>query len=89
MGILPDAQFTNTLVPLEPGDIFILYTDGVTEQENENKEEFSLDRLKALVLSKENEPAATMVADIGEAVSNFAGTTPQSDDLTVVVAKLL
>jgi sigma-B regulation protein RsbU (phosphoserine phosphatase) len=89
MGILPDAQFTNTLVPLEPGDIIILYTDGVTEQENKSKEEFSLDRLKALVLSKETEPAATMVADIGDAVSNFAGTTPQSDDLTVVVAKLL
>jgi sigma-B regulation protein RsbU (phosphoserine phosphatase) len=89
MGILPDAQFTNTLVPLEPGDIFILYTDGITEQENESKEEFSLDRLKALVLSKESEPAANVVADIVEAVSNFAGTTQQSDDMTVVVAKLL
>jgi sigma-B regulation protein RsbU (phosphoserine phosphatase) len=89
MGILPDAQFTNTLVPLEPGDIFILYTDGVTEQENESQEQFSLDRLKALVLSKESEPAANMVADIGEAVSNFAGTTQQLDDLTVVIAKIL
>jgi serine phosphatase RsbU (regulator of sigma subunit) len=89
MGILPDAQFTNTLVPLEPGDIIILYTDGVTEQENESQEQFSLDRLKALVLSKESEPAANMVADIGEAVSNFAGTTQQLDDLTVVIAKIL
>jgi serine phosphatase RsbU (regulator of sigma subunit) len=89
MGILPDAQFTNTLVSLEPGDIFILYTDGITEQENESKEEFSLDRLKTLVLSKESEPAANVVADIVEAVSNFAETTQQSDDMTVVVAKLL
>jgi sigma-B regulation protein RsbU (phosphoserine phosphatase) len=89
MGILPDAQFTNTLISLEPGDILTLYTDGVTEQENETEEEFSLDRLKNLVLSKESEPAATIITDISEAVSNFAGTTQQSDDLTVVVAKVL
>jgi len=89
MGILPDAQFTNTLVPLEPGDILTLYTDGVTEQENETEEEFSLDRLKKLVLSKESEPAATIITDISEAVSTFAGTTDQSDDLTVVIAKVL
>ena len=89
MGILPDAQFSNTNVALEPGDILTLFTDGVTEQEDENGDEFSLDRLKKVILSKESEPAATMVTDIAEAVSTFAGTREQSDDLTVVVAKLL
>jgi serine phosphatase RsbU (regulator of sigma subunit) len=89
MGILPDAQFSNTVVPLEAGDILTLYTDGVTEQENETEEEFSLDRLKQLVLSKESEPAAAIITDISDAVSTFAGTTQQSDDLTVVVAKVL
>jgi serine phosphatase RsbU (regulator of sigma subunit) len=89
MGILPDAQFSNTIIPLEPGDILALYTDGVTEQENEAEEEFSLDRLKNLILSKESEPAAAIITDISEAVSTFAGTTDQSDDLTVVIAKVL
>jgi serine phosphatase RsbU (regulator of sigma subunit) len=89
MGILPDAQFSDTLFPLQPGDILTLYTDGVTEQENEAEEEFSLERLTKLVLSKEAEPATALVTDISEAVSTFAGTTEQSDDLTVVIAKLL
>jgi serine phosphatase RsbU (regulator of sigma subunit) len=89
MGILPDAQFSNTLLPLEPGDILTLYTDGVTEQENENEEQFSLERLTKLILSKETEPATALVADISEAVSTFAGTTEQTDDLTVVIAKVL
>jgi sigma-B regulation protein RsbU (phosphoserine phosphatase) len=89
MGILPDAQFANTVIELEPGDILTLYTDGVTEQEDEAGEEFSLDRLKEIVLSNEKEPAATMVTDIANAVSTFAGTTEQSDDLTTVVAKVL
>jgi serine phosphatase RsbU (regulator of sigma subunit) len=89
VGILPDAQFSNTLIELQAGDILTLYTDGVTEQENESGVEFSMDRLKDLVLSKEAEPAATVVADISEAVSAFAGITEQTDDLTIVVAKVL
>jgi serine phosphatase RsbU (regulator of sigma subunit) len=89
LGILPDAQFENTIITLEPGDILTLFTDGITEQENEGGEEFSLDRLKKVILDREKEPAATMVAGIAEAVSIFAGTAEQSDDLTVVVAKVL
>lgn len=89
VGILPDAHFSNTVIPLEYGDILTLFTDGVTEQENENGEEFSIDRLKEVVLNTEKEPAAAVVAHITEAVSAFAGTTQQSDDLTVVVAKIL
>jgi len=89
VGILPDAQFSDTLVKLEPGDILTLFTDGVTEQENENDDQFSLDRLKDLILSKETDSAATLVADVTEAVSTFAGTKEQEDDLTVVVAKIL
>jgi sigma-B regulation protein RsbU (phosphoserine phosphatase) len=89
MGILPDAQFTNTTLKLEPGDILVLFTDGVTEQEGESGEEFSLDRLKKTILSKEYDPAAAIVTSIAEAVSTFAGTKEQSDDLTVVVAKVL
>jgi sigma-B regulation protein RsbU (phosphoserine phosphatase) len=89
VGILPDAQFSNTVVPLERGDILTLFTDGVTEQENEHGEEFSMARLRSLVLSKEEEPASAAVAGIADAVSAYAGTQEQADDLTVVVVKVL
>ena len=89
VGILPDAQFTDTVITLESGDILTFYTDGVTEQENESEEQFSMDRLKDLILSKETDSAATLVSDVTEAVSNFAGTKEQEDDLTLVVAKIL
>jgi len=89
VGILPGAEFWNTVVPLERGDILTLFTDGVTEQENEHGEEFSMDRLRQVVLSKEHEPASVAVAEIADAVSAYAGSTEQSDDLTVVVVKVL
>lgn len=88
LGILPDAQFSNTVIALERGDILTLFTDGVTEQENEQGEEFAMDRLKEVVLAREGEPAAALVTDISEAVSNFAGTKEQADDLTAVVVKV-
>jgi sigma-B regulation protein RsbU (phosphoserine phosphatase) len=89
MGILKDAQFTNTMVALGAGDILTLFTDGVTEQENEAGDEFSIVRLEEVVRNKQTVPAAALVADITEAVSTFAGTKAQADDLTVVVVKIL
>jgi serine phosphatase RsbU (regulator of sigma subunit) len=89
VGILPDAQFSNTLVTLKPGDILTLYTDGVTEQENEIPEQFSIDRLKQVILGNETASASALATDITDAVSTFAGTKEQEDDLTVVVARIL
>jgi serine phosphatase RsbU (regulator of sigma subunit) len=89
LGILPQAQFSNTVVMLDQGDILTLFTDGVTEQENEAGDEFSVERLEDVVRSKETIPAAALVAQISEAVATFAGTKQQVDDLTVVVVKVL
>jgi serine phosphatase RsbU (regulator of sigma subunit) len=89
MGILPQAQFSNTLLTLDQGDILTLFTDGVIEQENEAGEEFSISRLEEVVRSKEAEPASALVTRISEAVSTFAGAKPQADDLTVVIVKVL
>jgi serine phosphatase RsbU (regulator of sigma subunit) len=89
LGILPQTQFSNTVVTLDSGDILTLFTDGVTEQENEAGDEFSIDRLEEVVRSKETEPASALVTRISQAVSTFAGKSPQVDDLTVVVVKVL
>jgi serine phosphatase RsbU (regulator of sigma subunit) len=48
-----------------------------------------MDRLRRVVLSKEQEPASVTVAAIADAVSSYAGRTEQADDLTVVVVKVL
>ena len=89
LGILPNAQFSNAEISWQQGDILALYTDGVTEQENEQGEEFSVDRLNELIVRKETEPAKSLVSDISETVFTFAGTKEQADDLTVVIVKVL
>ncbi len=89
LGILPNAQFFDTSITLEPGDLLTLYTDGVTEQENEQGEEFAVDRLKEIVRRQGTESAAAVVAHVTEAVSAFAGHKEQADDLTFEVLKVL
>jgi serine phosphatase RsbU (regulator of sigma subunit) len=89
LGILSDAQYSDIEIALQQGEIIALYTDGVTEQENEQSEEFSVDRLKQVILSNETEPAAALVNNISQAVFAFAGTKEQADDLTAVVVKIL
>jgi sigma-B regulation protein RsbU (phosphoserine phosphatase) len=88
LGILSGAQFSDASVALAPGDILTLFTDGVTEQENERGEEFSVDRLNDVVCRRAAESAAQVVAHVSEAVSAFAGETEQADDLTLVVLKV-
>jgi sigma-B regulation protein RsbU (phosphoserine phosphatase) len=89
VGILPDAEFVNTVVQLERGDVLALYTDGVSEQENTSEEQFSVERMKGVVVKDENETAAQIVERVSGAVAEWAGAKEQEDDLTLVVAKIL
>lgn len=89
LGILSGAQYSDASIMLEPGDVLTLFTDGVTEQENEHGEEFSVDRLKDVVCRDGAGSAAEVVTHVSEAVSAFAGEAAQADDLTLVVLKVL
>lgn len=88
VGILPDAQYFNTLVALEKGDVLVMYTDGVSEQENASEEQFSVDRLKSVIVREETTTASAIINMVAGAVADWAGSTKQEDDLTVVVAKI-
>lgn len=88
LGILDGTEYSNVVINLEPGDILALYTDGVTEQENNLAEQFSVDRLKQVLLDHAHSSSTTIVEAISEAVPAFAGSVEQSDDFTVVVAKV-
>lgn len=88
LGILDDAAYSNVTISLEPGDILALYTDGVTEQENSQAEQFSVERLERVIEEHAHESPVSAVDAICEAVPAFAGTVEQSDDFTIVVAKV-
>ncbi len=71
---------------LAPGDILVLYTDGVTEARNAEREQFGLDRLRDLVV--ELAPAGQPIAQLCDAiVGKVVRWGTQADDISVVVAR--
>jgi len=77
VGLLPDAVYESDRYSLHAGDRLVLVTDGVTEAENAEGEFFDNERLEIAARK------GTM-QDIFAAVSEFCGSTPLSDDCTVV-----
>ena len=77
LGAAPGFDYEESSVILSPGDTIVLYTDGVTEAMNAEGEEFGLDRLRNIFA--ESPPKGTKQTNeaIFEAVSEFAGDTPQ------------
>jgi len=87
LGILPQAVYQETSVRMEPGDILVLYSDGVTEAADPQDEEFGEERLAVLAASLRDRPAAEIVEAIENAVNDFTQGAAPADDITVVVAR--
>jgi sigma-B regulation protein RsbU (phosphoserine phosphatase) len=87
MGILTGIELEQQETRLEPGDLVVFYTDGVTDALNAEVKEFGLERLRTVVEAHLEESAADVVRAINQAVEEFVGDTPQFDDLTLVVLK--
>ncbi|HXV77841.1 MAG TPA: PP2C family protein-serine/threonine phosphatase, partial [Candidatus Polarisedimenticolaceae bacterium] len=86
MGFLPITEPPEACtIRLGPGDILGLMTDGVFETESERGEMFGTTRVEALVRSHADKPADAIASAILEAIDDFAGATPQADDITIVL----
>lgn len=85
LGILPGAAWEQTTLQLEPGDVLALYTDGVTEAQDEQQELFGEERL-VHVLQNASAKSAVFIDDkIFAAVYDFVGQAPQVDDITLMI----
>ena len=88
LGILdPPPGYSSGLVHLGPGDAIISYTDGVNEAMSRDLVEFGDERLLALVKSCNDLSAQATVARIRDEIVDYACGAPQSDDITMLVAK--
>jgi len=88
LGILPDLwEAVPVKLGMKPGDIVILITDGFLEWENNAGEQFGTERLAAVVRRVSHREPEVIIAELYDAVLNFAQGTPQQDDLTAVLIK--
>jgi sigma-B regulation protein RsbU (phosphoserine phosphatase) len=83
------VPYISEVVQLKKDDVVILFTDGITEAKNVEDEEFSDEKLEALALTYSRESANEILEKIKQEVQEFAKGTTQSDDITIVVIKVL
>jgi serine phosphatase RsbU (regulator of sigma subunit) len=87
LGINPLEEYTTNRLVLESGDIFLLYTDGITEAAGTDGEMFGLDRLLDASAALRSQSAPLFCEGICRAVDDFRGGIEQGDDVTVLVLK--
>ena len=89
LGVVPDVNITPGILTLERGDLIVMYTDGVTEAFNKEDVDFGEERLMAFVRRNRARPAGEIISGLLEEIRQFAGNAPQSDDITLVVLRVL
>ncbi|HLF28867.1 MAG TPA: SpoIIE family protein phosphatase [Anaerolineae bacterium] len=89
LGVMPGIRLDEDTRQIEPGDVLVLYTDGVIEALNEANEEFGLERLERCALDHLHESAAGIVREVKRTLQAHVGDEPPFDDITLVVVKRL
>jgi sigma-B regulation protein RsbU (phosphoserine phosphatase) len=89
LGVLPDSRYEERPVALRDGDVLVMYTDGISEAENEQNEQFGDDRIEQVVRTHPGASAAELLRLVVEAVRAWAGERGPTDDLTLLVARKL
>jgi sigma-B regulation protein RsbU (phosphoserine phosphatase) len=89
LGMFPNTRYHEYHLLLEPGDVLVLYTDGVTEAQNPAGVEFGRDRLVQAVTDNYDLPARELIARLEVAVLEWTANAGANDDVTFFVIKAI
>jgi sigma-B regulation protein RsbU (phosphoserine phosphatase) len=87
LGPNPDARYSIGIDSFDPGDVLVLYTDGITEATDENDEEYGSERLTHVIRSARHLDPIAIVDRVFSDVNGFSIVSPPIDDQTLVVVK--
>ena len=87
LGLFPESTYEQDTVHLDPGDLILFYTDGVTDARNAQGEFFGRERLEHLLRENGQQAAPQLIAALESAVAAFSGGVVPFDDVTIVAAK--
>lgn len=89
VGAFPFARYDESQVHLEPGDLLVFFTDGITEPENEYGEMFGEDRLSELFVKNSGRHEEEIIKIVMDAVQQWTASPDRQDDMTLLVARRL
>ncbi|MBE7516409.1 MAG: SpoIIE family protein phosphatase [Chloracidobacterium sp.] len=89
LGLMAAAQYETGNAQLGRGDVLFIYSDGVSEANDVQEEEFGMDRLRQVIRHNVQRSASGIRDKVESALSEFTGTAPANDDITIVIVKRL
>ncbi|MBD0372657.1 MAG: SpoIIE family protein phosphatase [Pyrinomonadaceae bacterium] len=89
LGMFRDTRYYEYYVAIEPGQVIVLYTDGVTEAANSDGEEYGRDRLARAALEAQGLSAREMISHLHRDVIDWTGGRGADDDITFFIIKAL
>ncbi|MBV9761440.1 MAG: SpoIIE family protein phosphatase [Acidobacteriaceae bacterium] len=87
IGLFPDFPYREAAVPLEPHDVLVAFTDGISEAMNHADEEFDEQRLMSAIQACDSLSAPDMIRSILANVDTFTAGAPQHDDMTLLIVR--
>ena len=89
IGIIKESTYRSSSIPIQPGDVIVLYTDGFPEAHNVQGEQFGTDRLIEIVAGCRDSSSEDILERVFAEVDGFTEDRSQFDDMTMVVFKVL
>jgi len=88
VGPSPDTKYTDVKTILNPGDIIILFTDGVSEAMSKKREEFGQEKVFQILKENANNQPEVIIDKIIKDLREFTAGYEQSDDISLIVMKI-
>lgn len=88
LGMMANMPYQTETVPLQSGDLLLLFTDGVTEAKNPQEQDFEETRLEEIISRCGELPVKLLLDEIIYAIRTFASGAPQSDDITLMAVRI-
>jgi sigma-B regulation protein RsbU (phosphoserine phosphatase) len=87
LGMLDRMDLDATAIPIQPGDVMVMYSNGVVEAKNAREEQYGIERLINLVIKNRDKPAYEILSSAEVDFLDHSGVLPASSDVTLIILK--
>jgi len=88
LGLLENSAYSTEIIAAEPGDLLFMYTDGITEAMNAQREQYGIERMKKVIKDCCRESCEEISRAITADIEKFTSDEPQHDDMTLLSIRL-
>jgi sigma-B regulation protein RsbU (phosphoserine phosphatase) len=87
LGMLDRMELKKTIIPIQPGDVMAMYSNGVIDAEDGSERQFGIERLINLIINNRDRPASEILMVVEKELLDYSKITPVPSDVTLIILK--